>query len=253
MTELPLTIRHLCFTGPGRETATVTFGHGLNVIYGASETGKSFIVEALDFMLGASAELRDIPERVGYDRVFLGVEQADGTMFTLERSASGGQFRWYEGLHLAVPDGVEPKVLAAKHNPTRPDNISTFLLEKIELAGKRIRRNASGETNNLSFRNLAHLCLIPEGDIQKRGSPIETDQFITKTPEMATFKLFLTGVDDSAIQPIERDRTETLSRTAKGEVIDELMMEQKTRLADLVGEEDDASELNSQFARLEEL
>jgi DNA repair ATPase RecN len=58
VTDLPLTIRHLCFTGPDRETASVTFGHGLNVIYGASETGKSFIVEALDFMLGASAELR---------------------------------------------------------------------------------------------------------------------------------------------------------------------------------------------------
>jgi hypothetical protein len=69
---------------------------------------------------------------------------------------------------------------------------------------------------------------------------------------MATFKLLLTGVDDSAIQPIERERTETLSRTAKAEVIDELLIEQKSRLADLVGEEDDALELNSQLARLDE-
>ncbi|MGC1349937.1 MAG: hypothetical protein WA858_09170 [Xanthobacteraceae bacterium] len=34
------------------------------------KTGKSFILEALDFMLGAGADLRDIPERVGYDRIF---------------------------------------------------------------------------------------------------------------------------------------------------------------------------------------
>ena len=27
-------------------------------------------LEALDFMLGAAADLRDIPERVGYDRIF---------------------------------------------------------------------------------------------------------------------------------------------------------------------------------------
>jgi DNA repair ATPase RecN len=60
-----LTLRHLCLTGPDKKPACVTFGHGLNVIYGASETGKSFIVEALDFMLGSSTELRDIPERVG--------------------------------------------------------------------------------------------------------------------------------------------------------------------------------------------
>src|SRR4030081_2813555 len=118
-----LTLRHLSITGPDKEPAHVTFGHGLNVIYGASETGKSFIIETLDFMLGSSSELRDIPERVGYDRIFLGVEDGDGNMFTLERSASGGQFRRYEGLHLGVPTNVEAKVLIAKYNPTRRDNL----------------------------------------------------------------------------------------------------------------------------------
>jgi hypothetical protein len=230
----------------------VSFGHGLNVIYGASETGKSFILEVLDFMLGASGDLRDIPERVGYDRIFLGIEDSGGETLTLERSVSGGQFRWYEGLHFSPPEGVEAKVLAAKHNPIRQDNLSTFLLHKIDLDGKRIRRNAAGEKNSLSFRNLAHLCLISEGDIQKRESPIETGQFIFKTLELAVFKLLLTGVDDSAIQPVERDQTESLSRSAKVEVIDELITEHKTRLSELVGEEDNATELNSQLARLEE-
>jgi len=247
-----LTLRHLCLTGPDKEPARVAFGHGLNVIYGASETGKSFIVEALDFMLGSSTELRDIPERVGYDRMFLGIEDGDGNTFTLERSASGGQFRWYEGLHFSVPKDIEAKVLVAKHNPTRPDNLSTFLLEKIGLSGKRIKRNAGGDTNNLSFRNLAHLCLISEGDIQKRESPIETGQFISKTSEMAVFKLLLTGVDDSAIEPIDRDRTEGLSRAAKAEVIAELISENRAKLAELVGEEDDTKELTEQLSKLDE-
>jgi hypothetical protein len=247
-----LTLRHLCLTGPDKEPARVTFGHGLNVIYGASETGKSFIVEALDFMLGSSTELRDIPERVGYDRMFLGIEDGDGNTFTLERSASGGQFRWYEGLHFGVPKDVQAKVLAAKYNPTRRDNLSNFLLEKIGLSGKRIKRNAGGDTNNLSFRNLAHLCLISEGDIQKRESPIETGQFISKTPEMAVFKLLLTGVDDSAIEPVDRDRTEGLSRAAKAEVIAELITENRTKLTELVGEEDSAAELGEQLSKLDE-
>lgn len=247
-----LTLRHLCLTGPDKEPAYVTFGHGLNVIYGASETGKSFILEALDFMLGSGTELRDIPERVGYDRMFLGIEDGDGNTVTLERSSSGGQFRWYEGLHLSVPRDVEANVLAAKHNPTRRDNLSTFLLEKIGLSDKRVRRNASGDTNSLSFRNLAHLCLISEGDIQKRESPIETGQFTSKTLEMSVFKLLLTGVDDSAIEPIDRDRTEGLSRAAKAEVIAELIAENRTKLTELVGEEDSVTELNDQLLRLDE-
>ena len=147
---------------------------------------------------------------------------------------------------------IEAKSLAAKHNPTRPENVSTFLLEKIGLAGKRVRRNASGDSNSLSFRNLAHLCLITEGDIQKRVSPIETGQFITKTLELAVFKLLLTGVDDSSIEPMEKTRTESLSRTAKVEVIDELIQEHETHLPELVGEDDDPTELNGQLAKVEE-
>jgi hypothetical protein len=245
-----LTLRHLCFSGPDKEPASVSFTSGLNVIYGASETGKSFILEALDFMLGAGADLRDIPERVGYDRIFLGIDSGAET-FTLERSTSGGQFRCYSGLHSTVPNDIEPIILAAKHNPTRADNLSTFLLEKIDLASKRIRRNAAGDTNSLSFRNLAHLCLISEGDIQKRGSPIETGQFTSKTLELSVFKLLLTGVDDSAIQPVERERVEFVSRAAKVEVIDELVSEHKAQLAELVGEEDDPNELATQLERLD--
>ena len=252
MTSRPITLRHLCFAGPEKEPAFISFGGGLNVIYGASETGKSFILEAIDFMLGASSTLRDIPERVGYDRIFLGVEDDTSQQMTLERSVSGGQFRLYDGLHTSVPEGIESTVLAAKHNPTREDNLSTFLLTKIDLAGKRVRRNASGDTNRLSFRHLAHLCLIPEGDIQKRGSPIETGQFTSRTLELSVFKLLLTGVDDSSIEPADKDQKDTLSRAAKIEIIDELISEHRSRLSELVGEEDSAAELNDQLSKLDE-
>jgi DNA repair ATPase RecN len=60
-----LQIRHLTFIGTNKPAASVSFGSGFNLIYGASDTGKSFIVESLDFMLGGRRELRDIPERVG--------------------------------------------------------------------------------------------------------------------------------------------------------------------------------------------
>src|SRR5262245_47943107 len=91
-------LRHLAFHGFAKEPTIVEFGSGLNVIYGASETGKSFVVEAIDFMLGGGQELRDIGERIGYDRVFLGIETIEGDEFTLERSADGGSFRNYQGL-----------------------------------------------------------------------------------------------------------------------------------------------------------
>uniref|UniRef100_UPI001D0F2776 ATP-binding protein n=1 Tax=Klebsiella pneumoniae TaxID=573 RepID=UPI001D0F2776 len=44
-----LRLRFLGFCGPQKPPATVSFSTGLNVIYGASNTGKTLIGEAIDF------------------------------------------------------------------------------------------------------------------------------------------------------------------------------------------------------------
>src|SRR5690348_2916422 len=94
-----ITIRHLAFTGPKKPDTSVRFQRGLNIIYGASDTGKSFVFEAIDFMLGGQGPLRDIPERNGYDRILLGVQFSDDTTFTFVRGTAGGDFLAFEGLH----------------------------------------------------------------------------------------------------------------------------------------------------------
>lgn len=205
MTAPALILRHLCFTGPDKPPALLSFDYGLNVLYGASETGKSFVLEAIDFMLGGRGPLRDIPERIGYERIFLGIETTENGTFTLVRAANGGHFQLYEGLHQFIPENVEATVLNARHSAESDDNLSSFLLRIIGLNGKRVRTNVRGDMRSLSFRDLCHLSLVTEGDIQKQGSPIERGQAIQRTPEYATFKLLLTGVDDGALVSAVRD------------------------------------------------
>jgi hypothetical protein len=218
MTMPWLRLRHLCFTGPEKPKAKVEFDAGLNVIYGASDTGKSFVVETIDFMLGAKGPLSDIPERVGYDRIFLGIETSEKTSFTLTRATTGGQFRTYEGLHDSVPAGAAAVVLAAAHSPKKTTNASRFLLGKVGLDGRKVRTDADNETRGVSFRDLCHVCLITETDIQKKGSPIETGQVVSKTVEHSVFKLLLTGVDDSALVPAAHVAAASQSRAGKLEV-----------------------------------
>lgn len=50
-------LRHLVFTGPNVEPAELEFGDGLNIVFGASNTGKSFASKAILFALGASTKL----------------------------------------------------------------------------------------------------------------------------------------------------------------------------------------------------
>lgn len=242
-------LRHLVFHGLDKEPASVAFGPGLNVIYGASDTGKSFVVEAIDFMLGGKSALRDISERIGYDRVLLGLETLEGDPFTLQRSAEGGNFRLYAGLHTAVPGAeVEARDLADQHSDRSSDNLSSFLLERCGLSGKRVRKNKAGATNSLSFRNLARLIIVDENEIIARRSPLSDGNPIADTPNFATFKLLLTGVDDSALITNTPSAPEARSQEAQIGLLDQLVEEHRTRLDELT---DDPENLGDQMQRID--
>jgi hypothetical protein len=240
MSKAGLRLRHLGFHGPKRPPAEVAFGPGLNVIYGASETGKSFIVETIDFMLGGRTPLRDIPERVGYDRVLLALETITGEGFTLLRSVDGGGFRAYTGVHLEPPtEEAQFTELADQHSEKSPHNLSRFLLERCALDGKRIRRNKAGETNSLSFRYLARLLIVTETRITEQRSPLVDDNPTADTPNFATFKLLLTGVDDSALVGSKSKTVEDQSREAQVDLLSQMLSEHRKRLGELTKDPDD--------------
>ncbi|WP_068816474.1 hypothetical protein [Phormidesmis priestleyi] len=238
MTWNPLQLRGLSFISPYKEPSSLEFQGGLNVVCGASDTGKSFIVEAIDFLLGAKGPLRDIPERVGYDRERLTLESLHGETFTLERSTSGGNFRKFEGNWLTgEPDIESGTILNQKHEHGNPSTLSTYLLSLIGLAGKYVQKNQQGITNSLSFRNLARLILVKESDITKELSPLLSGQNTEKTKDYSVFKLMLTGVDDSALVAQAEMQAELVntrkSNNAKVEFIDELLNELQAELSEI--------------------
>ncbi len=244
----PLQLRHLAFLGPRKPPASLEFRPGVNVIWGSSDTGKSFIVEALNFLLGGGSPLRDIPERVGYDRARIGVETPGQKLYTIERSVEGGNFRCFQGLLGVSVTNDEGELLRGKHAPDKEDNISGWLLSRIRLLGTCIRRNQQGKTQSLSFRNLAKLVLVEEETIIKKESPFWTGQYTSKTAEFAVLKLLLTGVDDSALVPapdLDRARGDG---SPKVELIEEWIEKLRAEMGDISA---GRKEVETQLERLE--
>lgn len=242
-------LRFLSYFGPQKEPASVSFGSGLNVLYGASDTGKSFVVDTIDFMLGGKPPLQDLPERVGYDRILLGIETLDGRSFTISRGAEGGSFLLYEGLHEQLPGPeISARVLADSHNEKNEDNLSAFLLACCGLSGKRVRRNSRGETNSLSFRNIARLLIVTETEITQRRSPLLDGNYTADTTNTSTFKLLLTGVDDSALVSAVGRGPEELSRDAQLQLLDQMLDDYRDRLKELAKRPD---ELQDQLEKIE--
>ncbi|MFY8048524.1 MAG: hypothetical protein ACOVNS_06855 [Erythrobacter sp.] len=231
-----LRLDKLGFSGPSKRN-DIRFYSGVNVICGASDTGKSFLAEAVDFMLGGS-ELKVIPEREGYSTIELGLSSTRGDSWTFERAISGGDF--------ILRQGELTEKLRQSHAHERVDNVSGYLLSKIGLLGKRIlKSSAKSKTNSLSFRNLARLVIVQEGEIQQKGSPFWGGQFTLKTAELATIKLLLTGIDDSAIVSAAHDEPDPAGQIG---LLDDLIADLTSEIIDMG---DEKGELEAQLERLE--
>lgn len=241
-------LQYLAYLGQDKPPAAVSFHSGLNVIWGASETGKSLIVESIDFMLGQKDPVRDIPERKGYDLIRLEIISAGWPPLTLDRSVEGGHLRSYAGAISKGASQTEPRVLRWKHSAARKDTLSFALLERSGLTSRVLRKNAAGNTRTLSFRDLARLCVVNDEEIDKRGSPLVSGQFTTATPEYAAFKLMLTGLDDSSlVSAVEVSRHPELE-SGKIDLLDHMIADLR---AELVDEGIDEGELNDQLNRIE--
>ncbi len=229
MSNRYLQLKRIGFHG-NNKLSELTFTHGVNVVCGASDTGKSFLAESIDFMLGGS-ELRDIPERVPYSEIQFDVDVVPDESWRFTRSSAGGKFKADD----LINENSKSETLSQSHAHNKTSNMSGFLLEKIGLRGKRILKSKKkGTTQSLSFRNLARLSIIQEGEIQQSGSPFWGGQFTQKTAEMATIKLLLTGNDDSNI--VESQEA-GIDNTKQIELIDELLIEVRDDISDLNKEE----------------
>lgn len=218
-------LRHLTFTGTNTEPAELEFDDGLNIVYGASNTGKSFASNAILFMLGVSKSLPATEEVVAYDAAWLGVTLPDGHDVTLYRATRGGNFRLYKGLvKSAAPD--DGAVLRQKHDSKRTDTVSHLLLDAMGLAGKQIVRDGNGTKDTLSSYLLSPYAVVSEEDIIATRSPVLVSGTPSERPfEQNLFKLLITGIDDSATVTVPKSTERKVAKAAKIELVDELIVQ----------------------------
>ncbi len=240
-----LVLRHLTMFGEKVETVSVNLGRHMTLIRGPSDTGKSFIANAIDFMLGAKA-LQDVRERVGYSTVLLGLTMPNGEEVTLARSTKGGQFSLFTSDVRDGPLDVAERTLSQTHNAKNEDNLSNWLLKALGLEGREMQKNKDGNTHPLSFRDLVHLCIVDETQIQSKVPPAQKGNYPTRTKEISVLRSLLEDDDDSATAVEASVAKSKLAQNAKVEVYDKL-------LADLEADMQDApteKECHSQMAKL---
>ncbi|MDP9962990.1 exonuclease VII small subunit [Variovorax paradoxus] len=241
-------LRHLAFTGPNIEPAKLEFGDGLNIVFGASNTGKSFASEAVLFMLGAVSTLPKTDEIKAYDAVWLGLTLGDQGEFTLYRATKGGKLKLFPGLITTHPTG-KGEVLSGKHSAKTTDSVSYRILETLGLQDRWIVRNASGEKEQLPFRVLAKFAVVGEEDIMSKRSPVYvSNSYTERTLDRNLFKLLLTGQDDAATVTVPAEPARITAKAAKLELVDEMLAQLDKELSETPP---NRTQVDTQIAELE--
>ncbi|MBF4990222.1 hypothetical protein [Methylophilus sp. QUAN] len=252
---MSLTIKQIAFTGQNVEIAFLEFESGLNLVYGASNTGKSFTLKVIDFMLGGTKPLPEFKERNGYEKIWFSFTFSNGEIFTLSRSINGGGFELHDGIVTNISLIKAPQILGATQNTKATLSLSQFLLERLGFSGKKLAKNVTGATDAISFRNVIPVALVDETEIQSETSPIESGDPVFRTKERSLFRLLITGADDSAIVPILDAKTFSTSKSVRIEVVQEMLDIVKNKLSEYPDLENLSSQnekLDSTFEKIQE-
>ncbi|MCA9177689.1 MAG: hypothetical protein KDB14_24645 [Planctomycetales bacterium] len=204
--------------------ALVELRRGLNVISGASDTGKSYLLGCLRYMLGTQDPPTSIPEDDGYDRLLVEVSQHDDRVFTLERSLkNGGDFSLY-GCPLEEVADTSPEARLATHQKGKSNTIPDLLLEIAKLQNVEIRTKADGTKRRLRYSDVRHFSLISETAIIDPRSPVwPSGQYATAPADNSIFNYFLTGEDDSKAIKVPEVKVKQAGWQAKHDLLAKLI------------------------------
>ncbi len=238
MSKSGFRLSRLVVTGKNVIDAEISFDAGFNVVTGPSNTGKSYIVECIDYMFGAEeAPGEGLEESKGYDTAFLEITTYSGDLFTLQRSLLGGDLNLYQA-SFADRAGVTPRILAVATQTKKGETLSSFLLGLIGINDIKVRTTALGELGNLTFRMVSHLFVVDETSIiAKKHSPIRLTSGYAKTPSERAFNYLITGEDDHSIVALPDPMERKANVQGKKDLYDELIGALEEQVKDIRLEE----------------
>lgn len=196
-----LVVSYLCLVGR-RKNYKVNFRNGLNIIYGDSDTGKSSILNLVNYCLGASSiDLYDEIEIAG-DYCLLEVLLL-GTKYTIKRNIYNpkAEIEVYESSYDEI-ENYFPKYYSPNYSQVSEDGIfSEFLLDSMNIPVVKLKESPSkvdSKMKSLSFRDIFKYNYLTQDKVGSKFLFGENYVLIARLKE--TFKLMYNVLDTQITQ-----------------------------------------------------
>lgn len=228
--------------------AKLEFKRGLNIITGASNTGKSYIIQCIDYLFGAENPPKDIAESRDYKFLLLELEY-NSKVFTIKRYLRGNDTQVIYLYECSIENLREHEPQELGINAKAKTSISSYILNLIEYSNKKVlSKIKTNKTKQISLREIIDFVIVSETNIISEDSPIFSDNY-EATYKKSLFNFLLTNHDNSDLIEIEDPKLTKAKLSAKIDVYDKLITETSNRIDALV--EYKIEDLNEQINSLE--
>lgn len=214
-------IKNLTLISKDGTISDVDLKAGLNIIYGESNTGKSLIVDCVDYLYGAKEHRFD--QKLDLKQIRLTID-VDGKLVSLTREINSN---FIEVLSAC------PYIESGKYNANngkKPIYIVWLRLMKIE-DDVRIIKTLAGKTQKLTFRTFCHLFLIDEDRAINKNSVLSTGTGKSKRVDTNVLSALLYLATSNNYLP-DKEGKDAPTRKARKEAVQKFVDRSMAKLAD---------------------
>ncbi|MDC3416596.1 AAA family ATPase [Aquibacillus salsiterrae] len=219
-------IKQIFLTGPNVETASIHLDKGLNIIYGPSNTGKSYIVECINFLFGSNVKEFRIGDDTGYNRVSMEISTEGGSIF-LERQFDDNKI---------IVSSSNPDIPSGKYSTGKAkQSINNLWLQLMGIENPpQILKNESFGRQALTARSFLHTFLIEEDNVFQKESIIFRKSVFSKTAILSILLYFITGDAFEDFDPREEKKVKEAKKNAVIKYINNHLASLATRRNELI-------------------
>ena len=182
-------IERIIVTGSGKTDSIIELSNGVNIIYGPSNTGKTYIVKCIDYMFGSEREPIDIS--TGYQYIKIIVRTQCGTI-TMSRKIGENKIEVSSKDNNVLSGKYATKASRTNYDKT----INSVWLSLIGINDLHlVISNKNYKKQILSWRTFSHMFMLTETKIISEYSAILSGRDTSNTAVIASLIFLLSSQD----------------------------------------------------------
>lgn len=202
-------IKQLLVLGNDGKKSEINFTKGLNIIYGQSNTGKTTILECIDYIFGSKTE--PFTEETGYNLVKVKLETENGIIW-IGRQLKSKKY---------TVESTNPYIESGIYTWSGKKSLNNLLLTLIGVDEvPQIISSQSYKHQTLSWRNIFDMSFISEERMIAKEPALTPRKMTSFTPIIMSIIYLATGNDYSDIIPEEDIDTKKIKTIAVKEFIE---------------------------------